>query len=367
MSDQPIRVLHVLGMLNRGGAESMVMNIYRNIDRKKIQFDFIVHGKEKGDYEAEILRLGGRIYRLPSYKVYNHSQYKSSWHKHFTSHPEHKIIHGHMTSTASIYMKIAKLYTRLSISHSHNTSTNPGIKSIVKQMLRKSLPDIPNELLACSTEAGKWLYGNRDFKILKNAIDTDKFKFDIERRNYKRTELGIANEFVVGHVGRLTYQKNHEFLLYIFSEIIKDVPNARLLLVGQGELEKDIKKKINELGLDDKVELLGVRADVNELIQAFDVFIMPSYFEGLPVTLVEAQAASLPCVVSDTITKDINITKYIEYISLEKSSREWAKLTSTLVSELPERVPDTECIFSNGFDINTSSNWYQQYILNLVN
>lgn len=361
----PIRVLHVLGGLNRGGAETMVMNLYRNIDRSKVQFDFIVHTKNKCDYDEEIKALGGRIYSIPKYNGKNHLHYKKEWYKFLEEHTEYRIIHGHVRSTASIYLKIAKKLGRKTIAHSHNTSSGNGISAIVKNILQYSIRYTADYLFACSVTSGEWLFGkkackNNNFYLIKNAIDTNQYIFNNQIRDKVRKKLKIEDKFVVGHIGRFHHQKNHNYLIDVFKEIYEINKKSILILVGDGDLRHSIEKKINDLGLSDNVIFTGVTDNVSELLQAMDVFVFPSLYEGLPVTLVEAQAAGLQCFISDTITSEINISSYINVLSLSSTAKEWANVIVNYEKNL--RVNTKNYIEKSGYDISeTVNNIYKFY------
>jgi len=323
-----IRILHVFGKLNRGGAETMVMNLYHNIDRDKIQFDFVVHTDEDCDYFEEIKELGGRIYTVPRYRVINHFKYKKAWSEFFKKHPEYKIIHGHVRSTALIYLKIAKKYGLKTISHSHSTSSGSGIKSVVKNILQFPIRYIADYFFACSKEAGLWLYGrktceNSNFYIVKNAIDIQKYRFNIDIRNKIRKEFNLEDKFVIGHIGRFVPVKNHTFLIDVFYEIYKTNKDAVLFLIGDGELKEIIMKKVKKLNIQNSVIFTGVRNDVPMLLQAMDVFVFPSLHEGLGLVLIEAQAANLKCVVSDKIPTEAFVTPNIKSLSLKDSINTW--------------------------------------------
>lgn len=293
---RPIRILHVLGRLDRGGAETMVMNLYRNIDRTRVQFDFIIHTNDECDYDEEILSLGGIIYHIPQFNGKNFLQFKKAWHSFFKTHPEYKIIHGHVRSTASIYLWIAKKYGLITIAHSHNTSSGVGFSAFIKNTLQYPLRYIADYLFACSKSAGQWLFGKKvlkknNFIILKNAIDSQKYIYDPNIRIKVRKELQIADKFVIGHIGRFNIQKNHDLLINIFNTVHNRNKNSILLIVGDGELRSSIQKKVENLGLMDSVIFLGVRSDIPELIQAMDFFLFPSLFEGLGIVAIEAQVS----------------------------------------------------------------------------
>lgn len=348
-----IRVLHVLGGLDRGGAEAMVMNLYRTIDRTQVQFDFIIHTEKKQAYYDEIIALGGKIYHFPAFNGLNYFKMMNLWKQFFKDHPEYKILHSHVRSYASLYLPIAKNAGLKTIIHSHNTSSGKGLKAVVKFCLQRGLRKNVDYYFACSDVAGKWLFGEEitkqsNYHVLNNAIDVEKYTYSEMSRKKIRDEFNLKNELVVGHVGRFHPQKNHSFLVDIFAEIHKKRPDSVLMLVGTGDLMDSVKEKAAELKLDDSVIFTGSRADVNELLSAFDVFVFPSLFEGLPVTLVEVQAAGLPCFSSDTVTKEVDFDRKINYISLDKDAAYWA---DEIINGKPERLDHTEAIRKAGYDI----------------
>lgn len=368
---QPIRILHVFGALNRGGAETMIMNIYRNIDREKVQFDFIMHCSEKCDYTAEIETLGGKIYALPRFKGKNCFAYVKAWNHFFQQHPAYKIIHGHVRSTAAIYLSIAKKYGLVTIAHSHSTSNGTGFPAVVKNSMQYPVRYIADYLFACSKGAGEWMYGKKavqksNFKVIRNAIDISKYVFDEIKRKTAREQLGIDGKFVIGHVGRFQYPKNHRFLLEVFKEIYTQNRQSVLLLVGDGEMRPQIEQKIAQLNLQDCVILTGVRSDVPELLHAMDVFLFPSLFEGFPVTVVEAQAAGLPCVLSDSITKDVCITPLVAYMSLHQPAKAWTNKTVQLQKDC-NRQNTCENIKEAGYDIHKNAEWIESFYIKVYN
>lgn len=365
--EDKIRILHVFGRMGRGGAETMLMNIYRNIDREKIQFDFLVHTTEECDYDREILALGGKIHRVPKYKGSNHFQYIKAWHHFFQTNSCYKIIHSHVRSTASIYLKIANKYGLTTIAHSHNTSSGTGMSALMKNLLQHNIKHTADYLFACSKVAGEWLFGKKaceenNFFLINNAIDTEKFRFNPQTRLDKRKEIKVADKFVIGHVGRFHPQKNHDFLIDIFQVIHQQNQDAVLLLVGDGELRREIELKVERLGLKENVIFGGIRADVPDLLQAMDVFLFPSLYEGLPVTLVETQAACLPSVVSDSITREVELTDSINYISLQHSSSYWAEEVLKYAHYDLRNNDVLQSIIDNGYDIVSVSKWYSEFI-----
>lgn len=369
--EKPIRVLHVLGGMNRGGAQTMVMNLYRNIDRAKIQFDFIVHTQKKNDFDDEIKQLGGRIFRVPRYRGINHFQYKKSWNQFFKKHSEYKVIHGHVRSTASIYLKIANRYGLVTIAHSHSTSSGDGFSSYVKTALQYPIRNTADFLFACSHVAGEWLFGKkackkRNFRVLNNAIDVNKYIFNHKVREKKRREFNLNKDLlVIGHIGRFCTAKNHDFLIDVFNKVYQKNKNVVLILIGDGELKEQIEKKVNRLGLMEHVIFTGIRSDVHELLQIMDVFLFPSLYEGLPVTLVEAQAAGLPCIKSDNVTNEITVSPLIKSISLKKSVDYWS-VKVLKYNNAYRRNNIYKNIKKAGYDIKETSNWYANFILSQV-
>lgn len=358
---EPIRVLHVVTHMNRGGLETMIMNYYRHIDRTKIQFDFLTHRDGKKDYDDEIQKLGGKIYHLPPLNPLDKKGYLKKLDDFFREHPEYKVVHSHLDCMSAYPLRTAKKYgVPVRIAHSHNTSQERNLKYLIKLYSRSLIPKYATDLFACGEEAGKWMFKNRSFVVMRNAIDAQKFVYNSEVAKQKREELGIEDKFVFGHVGRFNLQKNHEFLIEIFNEVCKRNENAVLLLVGTGELEEKIHEKVRNLGLNEKVMFLGVREDIPELMQAMDVFVFPSLFEGLPVTLVEAQAAGLPCVVSGTITKEIDIIGKMRFLDINGTTFEWAKE----IEKKRERKKEAcHMIEEKGFDIKKNAEWFQKFIL----
>ncbi|PMC37346.1 glycosyltransferase family 1 protein [Bacillus sp. UMB0899] len=363
---KPIRILHVLASLDRGGAESMIMNIYRNIDRDKVQFDFVVNNQEKSySYEAEIDKLGGKVYRIPQYNITNYLSYKKVWIKLLSQHPEWKIVHGHHTTPAFIYLNVAKSLNRVTIAHSHIAGGETTLKSYVKLIMRYPIRYIADYLFACSNSAAEWMYGKRSDRaeVINNAIDAKKYIFSEQNRIEKRKELGIEDKFVVGHIGRFQTQKNHHFLIEIF-KIFHDnyYINSVLLLVGDGELRPLIEKKIKELGLADSVIFLGVRSDIPDLLNAMDLFLFPSLYEGLGIVTIEAQASGLHTIVADTIPQDAFLTNLIESVPLKDSKKIWAeKIFEYAVAY--ERKNKYEQIKLKGYDIDTTTVWLEEFYL----
>lgn len=327
---KPIHILHVLGGLDAGGAESFVMNLYRSIDRTKVQFDFIKHVSQKCMFEDEILSLGGKIFICPRYTGKNHFKYCKWWNEFFFNHPEYKIIHGHVRSTSAIYLLIAKKHGLITIIHSHSTSNGKGTMGMLKTVMQYPTRYIADYLFACSEKAGKWMYGQYvsqklNYKIVPNGIDLARFEFKLQKRKQIRQYLGIQdNEMVIGHVGRFTAAKNHEFLIRVFQAYREKHAYAKLLLVGEGELLESIKSKCRELNILENVIFTGNRSDTENFYQAMDVMAFPSLWEGLGIALIEAQASNLPCIASKTIPKEAIVTDSVKTLAVNEI-RPWVK------------------------------------------
>lgn len=367
----PVRVLQCFTILNRGGAETMVMNYYRKLDRTKIQFDFLVHRDEIGAYEEEILKLGGKIYRLQPVHPLNYFKYKEEVQKFFIEHPEYKIIHGHLSELGCwLYEEANKQGVPHIIVHAHNYSREVDLKSIFRFYWKHKMRKDVTHYFSCSDKSSEWLFGRDNVSkttILNNAIDAQNFEFDIDIRTEYREKLGFKNKFVVGHVGRFNKQKNHTFLLKIFCEIKKQHHDSILVLVGTGVLEEKIKKEIRRLNLVNDVVFLGNREDVNCILQAMDVFLFPSKFEGLGVALIEAQASGIKCFTSKAyVPKESQVTNLLEYIELEKGSKYWAR--QILGSGLNyQRESTIRQITEAGYNVDENVKWLEGFYLNECN
>ena len=323
MIEKPIRILHIFHYMPLcGGAESLIMNYYRHIDRNRVQFDFLLH--HRGYYDEEIQALGGRIYYISLKNLPGMIHF-------FRTHPEYKIIQGHPPGHAPIYFTAAMLCgVPVRISHSHNISTEPTLKGHVLRMIIPLIKYLSNVYWACSTPAGRYMYGERkSFQVIHNAVSTERFCSKMDVRAQMRKLLGINEKFVVGNIGRFCQQKNQFFLLQIFQELKTIKPEAVLLLIGEGELENELRAEVSRLGLEESVQFLMPQTDIENYYQIMDVFVLPSLFEGLPIVLVEAQACEIPCVVSMKVPKESNITGDVIFLPLEASSRTWAEAVVT--------------------------------------
>ena len=357
-----IKVLQVVTHMNRGGLESMLMNYYRHMDRERVQFDFLTHRPYDGDYGEEIRQLGGVIYHLPVLNPFSPG-YLRELTRFFREHPEYRIVHVHQDCLSGVILKAAKACgVPVRIAHSHSASQDKNLKYPIKLWYKRQIPRYATDLFACGKNAGDWMFGGAPYRILNNAIDAAAYTFDPKKRAQMRQRLGLTNEFVVGHVGRFSPPKNHPFLLEIFAALLKKESSAVLLLVGGGDDMPKIREKAKSLGILGRVRFLGVRDDVADLMQAMDVFVFPSLYEGLPVTMVEAQAAGLPCLISDRVPPECIITEgLVEALPLSAGPEPWAD--KILEKKNTLRTDRHAEIAARRFDITENAKWLQNYYL----
>jgi glycosyltransferase involved in cell wall biosynthesis len=370
MKNEPIRILQCMPTnMVCGGIENFIMNIYKNIDRDKVQFDFLTHGVGKNYFEEEIRQLGGEIYRVPfikEYKKYQRQMTKLLREKQQIYHT----IHIHATYAMSYYdAKLAKeCKIQNIIMHSHSANTNVKKRKIVQKLLKNQMTKVTNFQLACSKEAAQWMFPkkvvtNHQYNIVKNGIYVENYSFDPKLREKVRKDLQIQENFVVGHVGRLSAAKNHAFLLEVFKEILKEESTAKLLLVGEGELKEKIKQRALELGILEQVIFAGNSEKVQELLQAMDTFVFPSLFEGFGLAVLEAQTTGLPCFLADHITKEVNVTDLVTYISLKESPQYWAK--RILDKKENKRENKVEIVTDKKYDIRDIAKELESFYLKI--
>lgn len=342
---KPIQVAQVLNHMDSGGIESVVMNYYRHIDRSKIQFDFYFAENSAFPQKEELERLGAGIYPIPSYSrplAYHKALYKA-----FKA-GKYKIVHAHL-STMSVFPLFAawRAGVPVRICHNHTTAYwGEGPKTLLKYILRPWNKLFATDYFACGETAGRWMYGDKLFDrgqvtVMPNAIDTKKFAYDPQARERLRREMKIPPDaFVMGHVGRFVYQKNHSFLTDIFAEVLKRQPNSSLLLVGEGPLMEAIQKKTQALGIENKVIFTGARRDVDKLYSVMDVFCLPSFYEGMPVVAWEAQANGLSCIFSEKITREAANDSNCQFLKPDQNAEEWAKALLDANGRTASIVPD---------------------------
>jgi glycosyltransferase involved in cell wall biosynthesis len=365
-----IYVLHIVQGMNRGGIETMIMNYFRNINREKIQFDFLIYNKEKCDYEDEIIMLGGRIHRISPLNVVSIFNFCFELNALLKNYPEYKIIHSHINTLSSIPLFVAKIRKiPFRISHAHIGRADVGLKGLLKKFVRIPLRSVANIYFSCGNLAaeyvfGSWFYNHKNSYFVKNAVEANKFDFNENIRDDLRSKLKINNEVVFGNVGRLNYQKNQVFILEVFKEIKQKLPNSILFLIGEGENMNLLKNKAKELRLNKSVVFTGVVENVNEYLNAFDVFLFPSLFEGLSLSLIEAQASGLICYCSDAIDMESDITNQVHFLSLENDANVWSDYILKTYENNVRRSYLNE-IKTNGYDISTASYWLEEFYLKL--
>lgn len=355
-----LRVLQIVNYMDRGGLETMLMNYYRNLDIEKIQFDFLVHSQKIADYDEEIESMGGKIYRMPRLNPVSLKYHREET-DFFATHP-YSIVHCHMDCMSAFPLSHAKKAgIAIRIAHSHNKNQNRDLKYPIKMVCKRLIPRYATHLFACGREAGRFMFGKHNFSVMKNAININDYVFDYAERKKARIELGVENNIVLGNVANFTPAKNHSFLLDIFLEYHNINSHSKLLLVGDGPDRKMIEEKIRKLGLQDAVILTGVREDVNRLLQAMDVFVFPSLYEGLPVTMIEAQTAGLPCVISENVPQETDITELVTRVSLKAPLQEWVyKIES---ARQVKRENQGNKIKESGFDIKENAKKLEEFYL----
>lgn len=365
----PVRVLQIIGNVCGGGVESVVMNYYRHIDRTKVQFDFVIDGYEKSLLDEEIELLGGRVYKV---ERYNKNVLKQIYQIYrIVKDNKYEIVHSHMNTLAVFSLFAAWLGgAKVRIVHNHSTSApGEGMRTIMKYILRPFSKIFANHYAACSRLAGRWMFGEiedaQTVTIFNNAVDLDMFSYreDI-RENYRKSLQIPENTYVVGHIGRFVYQKNHKFIVDIMHELVRKDKNILLLFVGDGVLRNDVAAQVHSLGLDEKVRFLGLRKDVAALYNVMDVFLLPSWYEGLPVVSVEAQANGLPCIVSDKVSDECKLTSSLSFVSLEKSAAEWAD--EILCKKRVRNPYAEEELAEAGFDIRKEAGGLQEFYSGLA-
>lgn len=326
---EPIRVLQIIGIVAGGGVEAVIMNYYENVDRSKVQFDFIVHDDNKIDITQKVEAMGGKVYKVtPYYKnpiAFTYEIYKVIKKFHY------RIVHSNMNTLSAFSLFAAwAAGVPIRILHNHSTSS-PGEtkRNIMKFILRPLARLFANHYLACSRFAGDWMYGQKmmdsgKVTVINNAIDLKKYAFNLKKRKVLRKKLGVADEFVVGHVGRFMYQKNHDFLIDIFAEAHRKIPQMVLLLIGDGPLREGIEEKVRGLNLIENVRFLGVRDDVQDLYNAMDLFILPSHYEGLGMVGVEAQANGLNVLASTAVPDEMKFTNLVQFEDLKNDTSKWS-------------------------------------------
>lgn len=372
----PLRVLHIVASMNRGGIETMIVNLQRRLDRTKIQFDYLVTRKKNHHYAEEIANLGGVVHQAPLVEDVGFFKFKKFAAALLADHREYSIVHCHMNAWSGFFLPLAKRAgIPIRIAHSHNTATTPGLYGrlsyLCKLYAKHQIAKSATHYFACSKAAGDWLFGNGvsegRLKILNNAIETTRFSYSPITASAKRAELGLTSDkLVVGHVGRLDLQKNHTFLIDLFHAFHRRQPNSVLLLVGDGALRTNLEQQVRTLGIADSVRFLGVRSDIPALLQVMDVFVFPSLFEGLGMVAIEAQASGLPCVVSSTVPGECDVTGNVRFLPLSSGPDAWAE--ELLKLQGVHRFTDAlQKVASAGYDVRQTAKWLEEFYLRQYN
>ena len=360
--DYPIRVLHIVTNMSFGGLENLLMNYYRSIDRTKIQFDFLTHFDKHQDFEEEINSLGGKLFRLPPLNPFSYS-YRKKLDSFFRQHKEYKIVHCHLDCMAGFPLKYAKRNNvSVRIAHSHNSNMIRNAKYFLKLFYKRLIPKYATSMFSCGKIAGDWMFAGNDYKILNNAINSSEFTYNEEKSKRMREKLCVSGNFIIGNIGQFRLQKNHLFLIRVFKEIVKLDNNVRLVLVGKGEQLEIARQLGNDLHINDKILFLGARSDIPDIMQAIDIFVLPSLYEGLPVTMIEAQASGLPAIISDKVPIECDVSGNVEQISLEKDYKYWAERILSYKNFV--RKNNYKIIKESGFDIRTNAIWLQEFYIN---
>ena len=358
-----IHVLHVVSVMDIGGMESFIMNVYRQLDRSEIQFDFLVHHKRRGAFEDEIERLGGTVHHTSVLDDGNLLRYRRQLRKLFQKHPEYRIVHGHLGSMALWYLKAAaEQGVPWRILHSHCPGHIHSLKGDIKHVLFQFSPRYANVRLACSETAGRYQFHKQDFEVIPNGIAVDNFLYREEVRNSLRAQYGLEGHLVLGHVGRFYYEKNHAFLLKIFQAVQRERPDAVLLLIGDGLLREETEKLAESMNLKDSVRFLGLQKNTAPFYQAMDAFLLPSLYEALPLVGIEAQCAGLPCFFSEGVSCETALGSNCWFFSIgDGMEKDWAKAILDSGSREIDRTVISESL--RAFDVRVvAESLRQRYI-----
>ena len=366
-----LRVLHSVSNMARAGIETMLMNYYREIDRSQIQFDFLANKPAPGEYDEEIRSMGGRVFISPGLNPLHFPRYRRYVADLLRENPDIRIVHAHNEAMGYYALQSAKdAGLRVRIAHAHNTRIIRDYKYPLKLACKQLLPGAATDYWSCGRDAGIYYYGEKRWNasgfILRNAIDVQRFGLRQEVRERRRQLHGLQESFVIGHVVRFNVQKNHSRLLDIFAEVAKAVPDARLVLIGTGELEQSVKEKARAIGIQDKTLFAGQMADVSEWYQAMDCFVLPSLFEGLPVVGIEAQAAGLPCIFSDRVTDEVLLSPDARRVPLEADDAEWARVILAARQPKADRILGMDIVRQAGYDIHTEARKLQEIYLEMA-
>lgn len=368
-----LRVLQVVGNMDFGGVETLLMEIFRKVDREQIQFDFLCHNDVEGKFDQEIKSMGGRIYRIPGIGKSNIFKYYCNLLRFFKAHPNYSIVHSHLNGTNGIVLRQAKKANiPIRISHSHiNNPKYTFLRYLLRKYSVSKVQKVATHAFACSKEAAEYLYTNKylldNCIILNNAIDTQRFTYNEQSGQLIRDKYGLTGKMVFGHVGRFEEQKNHRFIIEVFNELSKHYSEAVLMLVGVGSLENEIKMLVEKLGITDRVLFLGAQPDIPALMSAMDYFLFPSLYEGLGIVAVEAQSIGLPIFASDAVPKATELTDLITYVPLLESAKNWAGIIIDYINKNRQkpRVEYADIVKEKGYDITSVAKELQNIYIDL--
>lgn len=368
--NQPVKVLYFVDRMRRGGIQTFVLENWRHMDHSKVQIDFLLLG-DGNTYELEdtLRKLGSTVYKLNGIwirKITDYIPYRRALDAFFREHHDYKCVHLHSSSKNYMVLKYAKKYgIPMRIAHSHNIAfqTTSKAQICLGNFLKFLLRYYATDYFACSKEAGRWLFGNKKVHIVRNAVDIDKYRYNERKASEMRKKLGLEGTKVVGHVGRFTHQKNHTFLIDVFLELTKLDPTYRLVLVGEGVLKEQIEEKVKKYGIKDKVLFAGFQTNVEDYMQAMDLFVFPSEYEGLGLVLIEAQAAGLPCYTSKgTVPEEAKASELLTYIPLEDGAKTWAAEINGTWQKYKRETPE-ESLVRMGYSINKTAKQLETYYL----
>lgn len=360
------RILHLLARMDRGGAETFVMNVFREIDKQKFEFDFLLNSPQ-GDYVEEIKQLGGRIYSIAP-RSQGLVKYCRALSLFFAEHhDEYQAVHMHTSSLSSLeFLYYSRRYgIPVRIIHSHSTVQNGSLHNILHWLQKPVISKLATDYLACSEVAANWLYKmtgiNDKAIVIRNGIDVAKFTYRDAYRAEVRKKYGILPDVkLLGHVGRFETVKNQTFLVDIFKEYHEIAPNSMLLMVGSGSHMDAVKKKVADVKLQDSVIFAGVQSEIYKFLSAFDYFVFPSLYEGLPVSLVEAQASGVLTICSDRVSQECKLTEALSFFPLDRSAKEWATYIHS-IAPIP-RESTIHDVIQKGYSITETTNFLTKNI-----
>ena len=361
---EPFRILHVVHIMNRGGMENRLMDQYRNLDRDRFQFDYYVESGKKGMFDSEIEQLGGRVFYADEPVRHGIPSFRA-WKRFLIHHNEYQLVFAY-NQWSGWYLREAKkqgIPTRVAFSRTSLQTFSR--KNIVKNTVKQNVNRYATHKFAVSEKAGIWLFGKHAFEngevtVWPNAIETEKYRLNYEKRANVRAALGLHDELAVMHVGNIRFEKNHPFLLKVFASILERKPEAKLFLVGNGSMDS-LREELKSLGIQNHVCHLGVRTDVPELLMAADLFVFPSLYEGFPGAVLEAETAGLPCIISDTITDEVVLTERVKQMSLKDTPMHWAAEALKLLTT--ERTDCVDEVKAAGYDIHDLARRMEEFYL----